>query len=147
MCNCLVHCHYKYLHKYSRNLWAATEMCLMVVFLLFQYCFTISYRKDAQQRQYDLKADSDSECTAWIDAIRQARYVSRTVPKTCNWSSFNTHHTWNIRTDVLWRGVGGERIITLYCVVRWKTFCCETIVKKEINIYCHLFNNELLVCV
>ena len=67
-------------------------MYQMVVFLLFQYCFTISYRKDAQQRQYDLKADSDSECTAWIDAIRQARYFfTYCVPKTSCYS-FIAHY-------------------------------------------------------
>jgi hypothetical protein len=38
-----------------------------------QYCFTIYYRKDGQ-RQYDLRADTEAECTSWIDAIKQASY-------------------------------------------------------------------------
>lgn len=37
-----------------------------------QHCFTISYRRE-HQRQYELKAASESECNAWIGAIREAR--------------------------------------------------------------------------
>lgn len=37
-----------------------------------QHCFTISYRRE-NQRQYELKATSESECNAWIGAIREAR--------------------------------------------------------------------------
>ncbi|CAH1408409.1 unnamed protein product [Nezara viridula] len=38
----------------------------------FPYCFAISYRKETL-RQYELRASSESECKAWIEAIREAR--------------------------------------------------------------------------
>ncbi|XP_054009578.1 ras-specific guanine nucleotide-releasing factor 2-like isoform X2 [Hylaeus anthracinus] len=38
-----------------------------------QHCFTISYRKE-NQRQYDLKASTESDCKTWIDAIREASF-------------------------------------------------------------------------
>ncbi|XP_055956373.1 ras-specific guanine nucleotide-releasing factor 1 [Patella vulgata] len=38
-----------------------------------QHCFTITYKSEGQ-RQYDLRCDSESECTAWIDAIKRASY-------------------------------------------------------------------------
>lgn len=37
-----------------------------------QHCFTISYRRE-NQRHYELKAASESDCNAWIGAIREAR--------------------------------------------------------------------------
>ena len=39
---------------------------------MFQYCFAIYYRSEGQ-RQYDLRADTESECNVWVDAIQQAR--------------------------------------------------------------------------
>ena len=44
---------------------------IMVSF--FQYCFAIMYRRE-NQRQYELRADTASECKAWIDGIKLARY-------------------------------------------------------------------------
>ena len=41
--------------------------------ILFQLCFGIMYRRE-NQRQYELRADTVSECKAWIDAIKMARY-------------------------------------------------------------------------
>ncbi|XP_076046457.1 ras-specific guanine nucleotide-releasing factor 2-like isoform X6 [Oratosquilla oratoria] len=38
-----------------------------------QYCFAITYRRE-NQRQYDLKAETESDCKAWIDIIRQASF-------------------------------------------------------------------------
>jgi len=38
-----------------------------------QYCFAISYHKEGQ-RHYELRADTESECTIWVEAISQARY-------------------------------------------------------------------------
>lgn len=38
-----------------------------------QFCFAITYRRE-HQRQYDLKAETESECKAWIDVIRQASF-------------------------------------------------------------------------
>jgi PH domain len=38
-----------------------------------QHCFTISYRRE-NQRHYELKCNTESECSAWIVAIREARY-------------------------------------------------------------------------
>ncbi|XP_055685566.1 ras-specific guanine nucleotide-releasing factor 2-like [Lutzomyia longipalpis] len=38
-----------------------------------QHCFSISYRRE-NQRQYDLRAASESECSAWIVAIREASF-------------------------------------------------------------------------
>ncbi|KAF2363510.1 Dbl (DH) domain [Trinorchestia longiramus] len=38
-----------------------------------QYCFAITYRRD-NQRQYDLRADSEIECKVWIEAIRPASF-------------------------------------------------------------------------
>ncbi|XP_066901194.1 ras-specific guanine nucleotide-releasing factor 2 isoform X3 [Halyomorpha halys] len=38
-----------------------------------QYCFAISYRKETL-RQYELRASSESECKAWIEAIREASF-------------------------------------------------------------------------
>ena len=37
-----------------------------------QVCFGIMYRRE-NQRQYELRADTVSECKAWIDAIKMAR--------------------------------------------------------------------------
>ena len=36
------------------------------------YCFAIMYRRE-NQRQYELRADTASECKAWIDGIKMAR--------------------------------------------------------------------------
>ncbi|XP_055716567.1 ras-specific guanine nucleotide-releasing factor 2-like [Phlebotomus papatasi] len=38
-----------------------------------QHCFSIQYRRE-NQRQYDLRAASESECSAWIVAIREASF-------------------------------------------------------------------------
>ncbi|ROT80063.1 putative ras-specific guanine nucleotide-releasing factor 1-like [Penaeus vannamei] len=38
-----------------------------------QFCFAITYRRE-NQRQYDLKAETEGECKAWIDVIRQASF-------------------------------------------------------------------------
>ena len=40
--------------------------------LEFQLCFGIMYRRE-NQRQYELRADTVSECKNWIDAIKLAR--------------------------------------------------------------------------
>lgn len=53
---------------------------------MFQLCFAISYRRE-NQRQYELKAATESDCKTWIDAIREARLV------------FNKIKLW-----LLWRG-------------------------------------------
>ncbi|XP_023333747.1 ras-specific guanine nucleotide-releasing factor 1, partial [Eurytemora carolleeae] len=37
------------------------------------YCFGIMYRRE-NQRQYELRADTVSECKAWIDAIKMASF-------------------------------------------------------------------------
>lgn len=39
---------------------------------LLQHCFAISYRRE-NQRQYELKAATETDCKTWIDAIREAR--------------------------------------------------------------------------
>ena len=39
----------------------------------FQYCFAIMYRRE-NQRQYELRADTASECKAWIDGIKMASF-------------------------------------------------------------------------
>ncbi|KAK9507037.1 hypothetical protein O3M35_008867 [Rhynocoris fuscipes] len=41
--------------------------------VLFQYCFAISYRRE-KQRQYELRATTESECDEWIDAIQEASF-------------------------------------------------------------------------
>ncbi|CAL4068246.1 unnamed protein product, partial [Meganyctiphanes norvegica] len=38
-----------------------------------QFCFAITYRRE-NQRQYDLKAETECDCKAWIDVIRQASF-------------------------------------------------------------------------
>ncbi|XP_011638409.1 ras-specific guanine nucleotide-releasing factor 2-like isoform X3 [Pogonomyrmex barbatus] len=38
-----------------------------------QHCFAISYRRE-NQRQYELKAATETDCKAWIDAIREASF-------------------------------------------------------------------------
>ncbi|XP_069164946.1 ras-specific guanine nucleotide-releasing factor 1-like [Procambarus clarkii] len=38
-----------------------------------QFCFAITYRRE-NQRQYDLKAETEGDCKAWIDVIRQASF-------------------------------------------------------------------------
>ncbi|CRK97308.1 CLUMA_CG010703, isoform A [Clunio marinus] len=38
-----------------------------------QHCFTISYRRE-NQRHYELKCNTESECSAWIIAIREASF-------------------------------------------------------------------------
>ncbi|KAF3425083.1 hypothetical protein E2986_08123, partial [Frieseomelitta varia] len=40
---------------------------------LFQHCFVISYRRE-NQRQYELKAATETDCKMWIDAIREASF-------------------------------------------------------------------------
>ena len=39
---------------------------------VFQHCFSIFFRTEGQ-RQYDLRVDTEPECDAWMEAIRQAR--------------------------------------------------------------------------
>lgn len=39
--------------------------------IIFQYCFTISYKNEGQ-RHYDLRTDTEAECNAWIDNIKRA---------------------------------------------------------------------------
>ncbi|KAK2577824.1 hypothetical protein KPH14_001093 [Odynerus spinipes] len=38
-----------------------------------QHCFAISYRRE-NQRQYELKAATETDCKMWIDAIREASF-------------------------------------------------------------------------
>ncbi|XP_075210397.1 ras-specific guanine nucleotide-releasing factor 1-like [Lycorma delicatula] len=38
-----------------------------------QYCFAISYRRE-NQRQYELRASTESDCKSWIEAIRDASF-------------------------------------------------------------------------
>ncbi|XP_014244538.1 ras-specific guanine nucleotide-releasing factor 2-like isoform X2 [Cimex lectularius] len=38
-----------------------------------QYCFAISYRIESQ-RQYELRASTESDCKAWIEAIKEASF-------------------------------------------------------------------------
>ncbi|XP_044017222.1 ras-specific guanine nucleotide-releasing factor 2-like isoform X2 [Aphidius gifuensis] len=38
-----------------------------------QHCFAISYRRE-NQRQYELKATTESDCKTWIEAIREASF-------------------------------------------------------------------------
>ncbi|XP_065348892.1 ras-specific guanine nucleotide-releasing factor 2-like isoform X3 [Cloeon dipterum] len=38
-----------------------------------QYCFAISYRRE-NQRQYELRANSETDCKMWIEAIREASF-------------------------------------------------------------------------
>ncbi|CAL1689074.1 unnamed protein product [Lasius platythorax] len=38
-----------------------------------QHCFAISYRRE-NQRQYELKAATETDCKTWIDAIREASF-------------------------------------------------------------------------
>ncbi|XP_069935967.1 ras-specific guanine nucleotide-releasing factor 2-like, partial [Cherax quadricarinatus] len=38
-----------------------------------QFCFAITYRRE-NQRQYDLKAETETSCKNWIDIIRQASF-------------------------------------------------------------------------
>ncbi|XP_043213263.1 ras-specific guanine nucleotide-releasing factor 1-like isoform X3 [Amphibalanus amphitrite] len=38
-----------------------------------KYCFSITYRRE-NQRQYDLRANSEMDCKSWMDAIRQASF-------------------------------------------------------------------------
>ncbi|XP_043277433.1 ras-specific guanine nucleotide-releasing factor 2-like isoform X2 [Venturia canescens] len=38
-----------------------------------QHCFAISYRRE-NQRQYELKAATESDCKTWIEAIREASF-------------------------------------------------------------------------
>lgn len=40
-----------------------------------QYCFAITFRRD-NQRSYELRAESESDCKAWIQAVKQARYAT-----------------------------------------------------------------------
>merc|ERR1712008_485038 len=37
------------------------------------YCFAIMYRRE-NQHQYELRADTTSECKAWIDGIKMASF-------------------------------------------------------------------------
>uniref|UniRef100_A0A1I8HJ56 Ras-specific guanine nucleotide-releasing factor 2 n=1 Tax=Macrostomum lignano TaxID=282301 RepID=A0A1I8HJ56_9PLAT len=40
------------------------------------HCFSIFYKKDGQ-RHYDLRAESETDCEAWVEAIRNARFVAQ----------------------------------------------------------------------
>ena len=40
----------------------------------FQYCFAIMYRRQ-NQRQYELRAETTSECQGWIEEIKAARWA------------------------------------------------------------------------
>ena len=50
-----------------------------------QVCFGIMYRRE-NQRQYELRADTVSECKSWIDAIKLARSVevAQDTPVSCS---------------------------------------------------------------
>lgn len=58
-------------------------------FPLHQHCFQVSYRRD-NQRHYELKCNNESECSAWIIAIREARWahMSRRIYKLINFFLF-----------------------------------------------------------
>jgi len=43
-----------------------------MIIILLQYIFMITYKSEGQ-RSYELRTDTESECNAWIDAIRRAR--------------------------------------------------------------------------
>ncbi|XP_076333763.1 ras-specific guanine nucleotide-releasing factor 1-like isoform X2 [Tachypleus tridentatus] len=45
-----------------------------------QYCFAITYRKEGA-RQYELKAETESECNAWIRAIEGASFSKMLLQK------------------------------------------------------------------
>lgn len=44
----------------------------VLFFHAMQHCFAIMYRRE-NQRQYELRAETSSECQAWIDGIKAAR--------------------------------------------------------------------------
>ena len=46
---------------------------IYIKFLPLQTCFAIFYRLE-NQRQYELKAATETDCKMWIDSIREARY-------------------------------------------------------------------------
>ena len=54
------------------------EIMTQIFFLSFllgsslQYCFAVTFRRD-NQRSYELRAESESDCKAWIQAVKQAR--------------------------------------------------------------------------
>lgn len=52
------------------------SFCLMRGIICFvairQYCFAVTFRRD-NQRSYELRAESESDCKAWIQAVKQAR--------------------------------------------------------------------------
>ncbi|KAI4502623.1 hypothetical protein M0802_002535 [Mischocyttarus mexicanus] len=43
------------------------------LFSSLQHCFAITYRRE-NQRQYELKAGTETDCKQWIDAIREASF-------------------------------------------------------------------------
>lgn len=47
-------------------------LIMLLLHDVFQHCFAISYRRE-NQRSYELKAATESDCKTWIEAIREAR--------------------------------------------------------------------------
>ena len=70
-----------------------------------QVCFGIMYRRE-NQRQYELRADTVSECKAWIDAIKMAR-------------SGQSYHYHYVRVSSKWQGRGTSYII-IVIVKGWR---------------------------
>lgn len=50
----------------------------LLLFFLLQHYFTITYRKEGS-KMFELKADSETECNAWVHAIEYARWVRARV--------------------------------------------------------------------
>ena len=63
-------------HKHGKGSVVAeqvTEKTTALMWLIsLQHCFAIMYRRD-NQRQYEMRAASASECQAWIESIKMAR--------------------------------------------------------------------------
>ncbi len=79
-----VNCIFRYSIKaasimYWQNTLFINKLQLLIkklpLFLSFclQYCFAVTFRRDSQ-RSYELRAESESDCKAWIQAVRQGRY-------------------------------------------------------------------------
>ena len=91
--------------------------CLALVDIrILQFCFGIMYRRE-NQRQYELRADTVSECKAWIDAIKMARWMRKLkIQKsifpfwlTISWKLVNLyiftaiHLTYILSSGIMWK--------------------------------------------
>ena len=87
---------FMYFQNFIAIIFIFFQHCITIIFIYFQHCFAIMYRRE-NQRQYEMRANSASECQSWIDNIKMARWgdylpVLKVIPTTVD--KYKIHCTW-----------------------------------------------------